>query len=141
MQKALAYYEPDETHPEYRRYLIPGLSDVDACCPHEDDEGNECEPCGDDDAKEVLVMAKHRFIPVAADNDWLSIGNLNAVKLMVMAIDKEEKNLWQEAGVLEAKAVQALDEELKHVQGDGAQVSLNVVYSAINAPGAVEQLQ
>ena len=110
--RALAMYESDETRPEYRRSLVTGLcATTSTTC----------------DKTSVEVMAKLRFIPVINDADWVMLGNLPALKLEVMAILKEERNLLDEAIVYSAKAVELLRDELKHWMGDGAVVTLKVV--------------
>lgn len=105
----IAYYESDETLPIYRRYLIPGLADAGAC-------SNAQNACAN---KTVTVIAKLRHIPVSNDNDFLILQNISALKLMVMAIIKEERNLWQEAMTYEAKAISELQNELSSFEGDG----------------------
>jgi hypothetical protein len=104
----VAMYEPDETRPWYRRSLVTGLADTTT------------EP------STVEVLAKLRFIPVAVDTDWLSIGNGPAIKFMVMAILKEERNLPQEAAYFEAKALDELHAELKTHEGAGRVSTLRV---------------
>jgi hypothetical protein len=76
--------------------------------------------------KAVTVMAKLRALPVASDNDWLLLGNAAAIKLMAMAIRKEENDHWTEAQAYEGKAVQLLEEELSSLMGDGPVVDLKV---------------
>jgi hypothetical protein len=115
--KQLAYYEPSETLPWYRRSFLPGLGGTSAC--------GSCGDCGDTaqqgcDNKTVTVMAKLKHIDVVVDNDFLLLGSLGALKLMAMAIIKEERNLLNEAAGYEANATRLLDEELKSYEGDGA---------------------
>jgi len=81
-EKALAIYEPDETRPQYRKSLIPGLENMGACC----DSDTDCENI------KVTVMAKLKHIDVSIDRDWLILQNLPALKLAVMAIKAEEQN-------------------------------------------------
>lgn len=79
--------------------------------------------CGDSDDcsnKTVTVIAKLRHIDVSSDNDYFLLGNRGALKLMVMALLKEERNLFEESMAYEAKAVQLLQEELSAYEGDGA---------------------
>jgi hypothetical protein len=123
--RALGVYESDETRPDYRRSLVTGLP----CC-----TSSAC------DKTSVEVMAKLRFIPVATDTDWVMIGNLPALKLEVMAILKEERNLMDEAIVYSAKAVELLREELKHWMGDGAVLTLKVVGDNTYAASGLEAI-
>jgi len=105
----IAYYESDETLPIYRRYLIPNIANACGCNNSQDDCTN----------KTVTVIAKLRHIPVSNDNDFLILQNIAALKLMVMAILKEERNIWQEAMTYEGKAVAELQNELSSFEGDG----------------------
>jgi hypothetical protein len=93
----IAILAPDETLPQYRRYAIPGF---------ESEEGAT-----------VTVLAKRKFIPVVNDDDDLIVTNLGAVKMMAIAIEKEENNNLAEAQLYENKAVELLKEELKEVEG------------------------
>ena len=93
----IAILAPDETLPQYRRYAIPG---------HEREEGVT-----------VTVLAKRKFIPVITDDDDLIVTNLGALKMMAIAIEKEENNNLDEAMKYEEKAVELLREELKEVEG------------------------
>lgn len=106
----IAYYESDETLPIYRRYLIPGLEQAGNC------QNTSTDCC---ENKSVTVIAKLRHIPVSNDNDFLILQNIGALKLMVMAILKEERNLFQEALGYEAQAVKLLQDELSSFEGDG----------------------
>ena len=92
-------YEADETAPLYRRSRVPGLADICDC---------QC----DDGYVKVQVQAKLRHIPVVNNNDWLLIGNLPALKSMVLSISKSEKNLPAEAEYYEARAIKELEKEL-----------------------------
>jgi len=93
----IAILAPDETLPQYRRYAIPGF---------ESKEGAT-----------VTVLAKRKFIPVVSDDDDLIVTNLGALKMMAIAIEKEENNNLPEAQTYEEKAVELLKEELKEVEG------------------------
>ena len=112
----IAYYESDETLPIYRRYLIPNIANACAC----DNAHDDCA------SKTVTILAKLRHIPVSNDNDFLILQNISALKLMVMAIQKEERNLWQEATAYEGKAIMELQNELSSFEGDGPVVVLRI---------------
>jgi hypothetical protein len=96
-ESCIAILAPDETLPMYRRYAIPGF---------ENQEGSV-----------VTVLAKRKFIPVTSDDDDLIVTNLGALKMMAIAIEKEENNNLDEAAKYEAKALELLREELREVQG------------------------
>lgn len=114
VQRQIAFYENDETRPIYRASFVLGLEDMGAC------EDATCEQ------KAVTVLAKLRALPVANDNDWLLLGNRAALKLMAMAIRKEENDNWAEAQAYEIKAVQLLEQELSSHIGDGPVVDIRV---------------
>jgi hypothetical protein len=96
-ESCIAILAPSETLPQYRRYAIPGF---------ESEEGAT-----------VTVLAKRKFIPVVSDDDDLIVTNLGALKMMAIAIEKEENNNLDEAALYENKAVALLQEELKEVEG------------------------
>ena len=96
-ESCIAILAPSETLPQYRRYAIPGF---------ESEEGAT-----------VTVLAKRKFIPAVSDDDDLIVTNLGALKMMAIAIEKEENNNLEEAAQYEGKAVALLQEELKEVEG------------------------
>jgi hypothetical protein len=96
-ENCIAILAPDETLPQYRRYAIPGLKSEEGVT--------------------VTVLAKRKFIPVFTDDDDLIVTNLGALKMMAIAIEKEENNNLPEAQTYEEKAVELLKEELKEVEG------------------------
>jgi len=113
----IAEYEPLETNPSYRRSVIPGLKD-----------------------STVTVIGKLRYLPVVNDADYLVITSMPAIKLMTMAIRKEENNLLQEAVGYEAMAVKTLNEQLAQFLGDGVTHQLRV--AGVEAwGGAVDNMQ
>jgi hypothetical protein len=108
----IGYYEPDEKTPIYRRSLLPGIMDTETC--------NDCED------RQITVAVKLRCLPVSGDNDWLAIGDIDAVKLAVQAVLKERNNLQGEAEHSWQKAGRELEQELKQYQGDGVVVAPRV---------------
>ena len=115
--KMLAQYEPSETVPIYRRSFVPGLTNMGAC-------PNSSADCTEN--KQITALVKLQHVPVVVDNDPLVIGNLAALKLMVMAILREEQNRHDEAMILEAKARAEIDGELSSYLGDGMVSALKV---------------
>lgn len=128
MQVAMAVYEPDETRPNYRRSFIPGLSNTGSCC----EESSDCE------TKSVTVTAKLRHMDVANDNDFLILRNAAAIKLMVLSILYEERNLFKEAEVMLQKAVTELDKELASFIGDGPVVKIRTQARDLWGGGGVQ---
>jgi len=112
--RQLFYYEPTETLPIYRASLIPGLANRSGSC-----GTGSCSTCGTT-STQVTVIAKLRHIDVIDDNDFFVLGNLAAIKLMVMSILKEERNLFDESVAYEARALGELQSELSSFEGDGA---------------------
>ena len=108
VNKPMAQYEHDEENPSYRRSRIPLLSTVDS--------SGSFDGCPTRYAV-VEVYAKLKFIPAQEDSDFLGIGNLPAIKDMVMSIDKAEKNLAQESEYYEQRAVRELEKELGNYNG------------------------
>ena len=84
------------------------------------------------------VLAKLRFIPVAKDNDWIQIGNLPAIKEMVMSIQKAEKNLWDEAEVYENRALRELGKELVDYEGEASLPKYDIQSPALFGAGNIE---
>lgn len=109
--KQLAYYEPDETLPIYRQSLIPGLGNIHGC-------GNNANSTSCQ-SNTITIAAKLRHIDAQGDADFYLLGNLGAIKLMVMAILKEERNLFEESMAYESKAVRELQDELNSFEGNG----------------------
>lgn len=108
--KPLAYYEPDETVPVYRRSIIPALK---GCC-NSSSDGDGC------DTTAVTIRGKLRFIAPVNDNSILQIPHATAIRLAVQALKKEEDNLITEAEIYWQKAYDVLNAQLHHWQGDGA---------------------
>ena len=100
--RLLSNYQYFETRPSYPRYLVPYS-------------------CSGGCSNTVEVIAKHEFIPVKKDSDYLVIGCLPALKDLCMAIKKYENSVNQadvaEAAQFEAMAYMKFDDELTHYLG------------------------
>lgn len=131
VQRPIAVYEPSETRPVYRRSLVPNFGSMDSCCTDDDADEDACQK------KQVTVMAKLQYLPVALDNDWLLISNLMALKWMVMSIKKAEQNLVTDSQLYETKAMRELQNELATYEGDGTVVSVRFQNSQTFGGGAV----
>jgi hypothetical protein len=116
--KMLAQYEPSEELPIYRKSNIPGLTQQGAC------EGAEDNDCTEN--KQLTALVKLQHVPVVVDNDPLVIGNLAALKLMVMAILREEQNRLDESAIFESKARAEIDGELSSYLGDGLTTTIRM---------------
>jgi hypothetical protein len=102
--RTLAIMEPDEKIANYRRSYIGCLSNFS--------NPTACE------SSTVTAMVKLDYAPVKKDEDWLLIANIPALKDMIMSITKLEKNETAEAQVLERKAIQTLNDELRTFTSD-----------------------
>jgi len=90
----LAIAHPDDTHPTWRRYKITNTS-YGIC-------------------SNILVLAKIKWVELTRDDDILPIQNLDALKLMVMAIGLENAKDLNGAMNFEANAVRLLNEQEKN---------------------------
>lgn len=118
----LAYYEPDEEVPVYRRSYIPDLG------------GNSGEGC---DSTTVTVIAKLRFIPARVDSSVLMISHADSIRLGCQAIQKEEANKLAEAASYWGMAESCLNDQLSHWRGHGAVVPIRVVGSETGGGGVL----
>lgn len=114
--RALAYYEPDETLPTFRRSLIPCLASNAGGCT----------------TQRITVLAKRRFIPAINDDSVLIISHADAVRLACQAIKKEEDVGVVEAEPLWQMAIRCLDRQLRHYQGDGVAAPIN--FAGMDSP-------
>jgi hypothetical protein len=110
--EALGFFEHDETRPMYRRSFLPA-----GCCACT--ESDTSQDCGGGIA--VTVLARREFLPAYEDTDWLIISNLPAIKMMMQAIQSEERRELQIASGYEAKARDILDREARHYLGNPIQ--------------------
>jgi len=124
----LAYYEPDEEVPVYRRSLIVGLSNQGTTT------GGSCS------SKSVIVRAKLRFIPAFNDNSVLPIPHVDAIRLAAQAIRKEENNMIADAAAYWQMANNCLDKQLHHTQGDGVVVPIKMVGGEVWGGGVVNYI-
>lgn len=99
---------PGETNPSYRRYFVTGLPT----------KCNDCDsPAG---TVQITAMAKLEYIPVVNDSDFLTIGNIPALKCECQAVRFEEMDSPAAAQMAIRKhleAVRLLNNELVHYLG------------------------
>jgi hypothetical protein len=124
--KPLAYYDPSEEIPIYRRSKIPGLG----CS-----SGGTCDYCT------LTVVGKLRHIPAIVDNDPLIIGHTDAIRLACQAIKKEESDLIDESVKYWALAEKCLNDQSSHWAGSGATIPLRVESGATFAMGGIPGIQ
>lgn len=102
----IATWAHNETVPRYRKSLIPALEDHDS--------------------EALSAIIKMQFVPAAVDEDWLVIGNIPALKDMMMSIRKQEQELTKESIILEKKAIAELNHELRTNSGDVTHVAVKI---------------
>lgn len=93
----LSNYAPSETTPSYHHYWSPRL------------EALRCD--GDTCLRVVLARCRRRFVPVEEDTDILIIGNVLALKEMVIAQWKRESNALDEYAAHKQTAVDIMKKE------------------------------
>jgi hypothetical protein len=113
----LSNFQWFESSPLYQRYQVPFLNST---------------------VSTIQLVGKNAFIPVAKPTDYLSVGNLAAVKLACRAIKAEEESNWPEASLLweggtdpKTKqgiigAVNEMDLELEHMLGSGRHIGIDI---------------
>jgi len=90
----LAKAHPDDTAPAWRRFRLVNQQ-------------------AQDDSANILALCKRGALQMSRDDDVLPLQNLTALKLMLMAITKENAGDLERAVALEALAVKSLQEQLK----------------------------
>jgi hypothetical protein len=126
LYRALAFYEPDEILPNYRRSYIPQLgsnSGSGACT-----------------TSKVTVVGKRRFVPVVNDNSVLIIPHADAIRLGAQAIKREEDGMIEEAQPFWMAAKQCLDRQLHHWMGDGAVAPIRIIGSEAYGAGVYNMI-
>lgn len=99
----LANYSPSDTSPSYHRYYSQAMHALR-------DTTNPC-------CRVVLARARRRFVPVANDGDVLLIGNILALKAMMIAQWKRDAGNFDEYAVMKATAVDIMKKEAVAYRG------------------------
>jgi hypothetical protein len=105
-ERLILTMEPGEKVARYRRYYFAGLPS--GCCTTTTGQ------------VQVVAMVKLEYIPVVADTDYLTIGNLTALKEECQAIrfgEMDNMNALQMAASHHAAAIRLLNGELDHYVG------------------------
>lgn len=87
----LSKYHPQETNPRYRRYRITYPDFVDG--------------------SSIYALCELGYVPLQHADDILIVQNMDAMKLMVMAIELENERSFQEAKAYEADAYRLIEEQ------------------------------
>ncbi len=122
-RRLIGKYEYFETRPSYTRYFFPSIrcgSATDGSC----------------DQTSVEIMARHEYIPMVADTDYLILSNIPALKAMCVGIDQSEKEpdpIKKNQIIVMAygEALTELDNELDTYLGSGRQITIQNVGSSI----------
>jgi hypothetical protein len=127
----IGYYEATETLPSYRKTLIPGLANVaNYTCPED--------PTSIIEKRIIQTVVKLDHIDVVADNDFLVLGNIPALKMACKAVQFENQENQEKAVGYWAQARDLLEKELRHYQGEGVIEPARIEFSG--SPGEVESL-
>lgn len=118
----IGHYQYFETNPSYARYYFPGV--IPSC----NTPNNRL--------TRVEAMCKLAYIPVKQDTDYLIIGNIPALKEMMIGIKKSEMEIDSVAAnqILmssQALAMKILDQQLDHQFGSGRKMGMTVVGSSV----------
>ncbi len=93
----LASYAPGQTTCTFRKYfvpaVVPGVGDTNPT------------------DRVILARCRRRFVAVTEDNDVLIIGNLPALREMVVALWKRDSDAWDDFNLHKANAVDILRKE------------------------------
>jgi hypothetical protein len=87
----LSKYQPAETNPRYRRYRITHPDYVDG--------------------SSVYALCELGYVPLESLDDVLIVQNMDALKMMVMAIEFENEREFQAAKAYEADAYRLIEEQ------------------------------
>lgn len=129
----IAVWEPSETLPDYRRYLIPAL---DGC----------------EETRNVDVIARLQHVPIVSDLDFLPLGNVAAIKLAMMGIVKEERGDYAGARALiygtfdpilrkfVNGAIPILEDELAAYQGAGTVSPVRITRDEVDRAGVLNMI-
>jgi hypothetical protein len=96
-QRTISSYQYNESVPIYRRSILSGTA-FSKCL-------------------SVIALVRLRFIPIMFDTDYLQIGNLSALKDMMISLTKRDNGDAQNALAFKQMAMSALDDELRQYQG------------------------
>lgn len=128
----IGHYQAFETRPSYARYFFPTVQNLSST-------GGTCT------TRLVEIIAKLEFIPVVNPNDYCIIGNIDALREMMLGIRESElePDRQKSLGILtlaETVAVKLLDDELDHYLGSGRRIGIDFVGSSIGQICPIETL-
>lgn len=96
----LAHYQPSETNPEYIVTKITGHR-----------RGRNLGGFGNSGIKSVSALVKLNFIPFIFDNDVVQIDNEDAIRDMMISIDRKEQGNINDSQAMELSAIRELNRQ------------------------------
>lgn len=96
-ERTISEYQYNEQNPVYRRSILSGT------------QFSKC--------ISVDALVRLRFVDVIYDTDYLQIGNLGAIKTILLALQKRENGDLQNFQLYKQAALDILDDELRSYQG------------------------
>jgi hypothetical protein len=96
----LSAYGPKETSPSYHAYFLPTFTTNDASA-----------------TQTVLLRGRRRFYPITSDDDIVIISNVQAMKNMIMALQKQEVSDMEGYQFYKNAAIGILVKEAKSYRG------------------------
>jgi len=123
-QRLIGQYQYYDVRPTFARYFFPAILPTVG------------QPPGSCSQILVEALVKLEFIPAKRDTDYLIIGNLPALKELMMALQKaeDEPDALRKVQIVSAGttvAKQILDLQLDHYLGSGRKMGMNIVGSSI----------
>lgn len=103
----LAILDPTETVPSYRRYFCADIP----------------KPGPNDPPVRIRVTGKRRYLPIFSDTDFLILSNLGALRLEMLALDREDGNDFQGSEIFHKRALDLVTAESKTYQQDPTRVT------------------
>jgi hypothetical protein len=103
----LAILDPTERVPSYRRYYCDDIPVITLTEP----------------PVRIRITGIRRFLPIQNDTDFMILSNLGALRLEMMALDREDGNDFQSSAEFHKRALDLLQAEAKQYQQDPTRVS------------------
>ena len=97
LERTIASYQYNERLPVYRRSILSGTAFSRCMC--------------------VTGLVRLRFMPIISDTDYLQVGNLAALKTMLIALQKRDNGDLQNYASFQSAAIKVLDDELRQYSG------------------------
>ena len=110
----IGFWEPAEKNPSYRRSYLPGAANdlCDTCAPTSTCNTNGCDPAPTCSGELIEAIVRMECVDALVDSDWLFISNTEALKSGMKAIEKEDRNQYDNAQVEWNNAKRILNNEL-----------------------------